>query len=61
MKGFSVFGRRLLALTRGETAPVQVLSDGRNSSIAGIATGYVSSVVAQWNLTRAGGHSALMV
>ena len=28
MKGFSVFGRRLLALTRGETAPVQVLSDG---------------------------------
>ena len=48
-------------LARGETAPVQVLSDGRNSSIAGIATGYVSSVVAQWNLTRAGGRSALAV
>ena len=48
-------------LERGETAPVQVLADGRNSSIAGIASGYVNAVVAQWNLDRAGGRSALSV
>ena len=41
-------------LSRGGTAPVQVIADGRNSSIAGIATGYVSQITAAWNESRRG-------
>ena len=39
-------------LARGGAAKVQVIADGRNSAIAGTATGYVSSVVAAWNESR---------
>jgi ABC-2 type transport system permease protein len=40
------FERRLLA---GESAPVQVIADGRNSNTAGAALGYFASVVDDFN------------
>lgn len=40
------FERRLQA---GETAPVQVIADGRNSNTAGTALGYVNQIVAEFN------------
>ena len=43
------FERRL---QRGERAEVQVIADGRNSSVAGMATGYAGQVVAAWNRER---------
>ncbi len=36
-------------LAGGATAPVQVILDGRNSSTAGLASAYVSSIVAGYN------------
>ena len=39
-------------LQRGELAEVQVIADGRNSSVAGMATGYAGQVVAAWNRER---------
>lgn len=36
-------------LSRGEQAPVQIITDGRNNSIAGAVTSYVSSVIADFN------------
>lgn len=36
-------------LSRGEQAPVQIITDGRNNSIAGAVTSYVSSVIAGFN------------
>ena len=41
-------------IERGGQAPVQVIADGRNSSIAGLATGYISQIVATWNAERIG-------
>lgn len=40
------FERRLNA---GETAPVQVLADGRNANIAGTAVGYANAIVDAFN------------
>lgn len=40
------FERRLQA---GETAPVQVIADGRNSNTAGVALGYFGAIVASFN------------
>jgi len=40
------FGRRLFA---GESAPVQVTADGRNSNTAGTALGYFGSIVDDFN------------
>ena len=39
-------------LARGETAPVQVILDGRNSSTAGTALGQISAITAAYNLTQ---------
>lgn len=36
-------------LSRGEQAPVQIITDGRNNSIAGAVTSYVSSVITDFN------------
>lgn len=44
----SDFQRRLAA---GQQAPLQVILDGRNSSTAGLASAYVSSIVAAYNQT----------
>ena len=41
------FERRLQA---GESAPVQVIADGRNSNTAGVAMGYVNAVVSDFNV-----------
>lgn len=41
-------------LSRGEAAPLEVIADGRNTSVAGQATGYVSSLVSGWNAARSG-------
>jgi ABC-2 type transport system permease protein len=42
-------------LVTGSQAPLQVILDGRNSSTAGAAAGYVGSIVADFNKERAGG------
>jgi ABC-2 type transport system permease protein len=41
-------------LVTGSQAPLQVILDGRNSSTAGAAAGYVGSIVADYNKERAG-------
>ena len=48
-------------LSRGGSAAVQIILDGKNSSIAGIASGYVSRIIAQWNLDHHGGKQGLTV
>ncbi|WP_341677501.1 ABC transporter permease [Niveibacterium sp. SC-1] len=42
-------------LARGQQAPLQMILDGRNSSTAGAAAGYVGAIVADYNKTRTGG------
>ncbi|MFN8392148.1 MAG: ABC transporter permease [Bdellovibrionota bacterium] len=49
------------ALARGEPAPLQVIADGRNSNVAGIALGYVGTVVEQFNERALGVRSPLVV
>lgn len=51
------FTRRLEAK---EPAELQVLLDGRNSNVAGIALGYVQAIVQRWNAER-GAATALRV
>ncbi len=41
-------------LSAGESAPVQLILDGRNSTTAGSAAGYVASVAASFNAARSG-------
>lgn len=41
-------------IERGGQASVQVIADGRNSSIAGLATGYANQIVSSWNAERTG-------
>jgi ABC-2 type transport system permease protein len=43
------FSARLQA---GRPAELQVIVDGRNSNVSGIALGYIQSIVADWNRTR---------
>lgn len=62
-------GRALLVLTfppdfekrlsSGQSAPLQVILDGRNSSTAGAAANYISAVVADFNQNRAGAAPAI--
>lgn len=44
-------------ITAGQSGQVQVISDGRNSTTSGIATGYVSSIVSQYNTDLRDGYS----
>ncbi|MBO6170784.1 MAG: ABC transporter permease [Desulfovibrio sp.] len=39
-------------LNAGGTAPVQVVIDGRNSNVAGTASGYASTIVGEFNARR---------
>lgn len=39
-------------LARGETAPVEVITDGRNALTSTLATGYVAAIIARWNAER---------
>lgn len=42
-------------LHQREVAPVQVITDGKNSSVANIANGYVTQIIAGYNAERTGG------
>jgi len=42
-------------LNAGQRAPLQVILDGRNSSTAGAAAGYVGSIVGDYNASLGGG------
>lgn len=42
-------------LNAGQSAPLQVILDGRNSSTAGSASAYVGSIVASYNASLSGG------
>ena len=48
-------------ITAGETAPVQVITDGRNTMTSGIAAGYISAVAAAYNSRLHGGHRLLYI
>lgn len=45
----------------GQQAPLQVILDGRNSSTAGLASAYVSSIVAAYNQSLGGAPSVAVV
>ena len=45
------FERRL---ARGETAPVLVVTDGRNPTLAGMVTRYITGIAADWSMARSG-------
>jgi len=48
------FARRLAAAEPGAPAELQVILDGRNSNVSGIAQGYVQAIVARFAAERAG-------
>ena len=48
-------------ITAGETAPVQVITDGRNTMTSSIASGYISAVAAAYNSRLHGGHQLLHI
>lgn len=48
-------------LNQGQSSPLQVILDGRNSSTASAAAGYVSAVVNDFNQQRTGNSSAINV
>lgn len=39
-------------LARGETTPVEVITDGRNALTSTLATGYAAAIIARWNAER---------
>ena len=45
----------------GRDGTVQIILDGRNSTTASIAMGYVSQIVADWNSRRGGGSAVKLV
>ncbi|WP_312593649.1 ABC transporter permease [Stutzerimonas nitrititolerans] len=48
-------------LNAGQSAPLQVILDGRNSSTAGSASAYVGSIVASYNASRGGGAAGIAI
>lgn len=48
-------------LAAGQTAPLQVILDGRNSSTAGAAAGHVGAIVAGYNASLGGGTAGVTV
>ncbi len=48
-------------LEQGGTAQIQVITDGRNSTTAGIVSGYVGTIVADYNKKLTGGKSIVDV
>lgn len=48
-------------ITAGENAPVQVITDGRNTMTSSIASGYISAVAAAYNSRLHGGHQLLHI
>ena len=47
----SDFERRL---SRGEAAPIEIITDGRNALVSTLATGYAGAIVTRWNNERLG-------
>lgn len=54
----SDFAKRL---QQGEEAPVQIIADGKNSSVANIATSYVTQIIARYNAERIGNPAVTLV
>ncbi|BAP44830.1 ABC transporter [Pseudomonas sp. StFLB209] len=48
-------------LNAGQSAPLQVILDGRNSSTAGSAASYVGSIVASYNASLGGGAAGVSI
>lgn len=48
-------------LNQGQTSPIQVILDGRNSSTAGMAGSYIASVVSSVNAERLGRSAAINI
>lgn len=48
-------------LNAGQSAPLQVILDGRNSSTAGLAASYVGSIVASYNAALSGGGAGVSI
>jgi ABC-2 type transport system permease protein len=48
-------------LAAGQTAPLQLILDGRNSSTATAASGYVATIVADYNPSLAGGGQSVAI
>lgn len=48
-------------ITAGGIAPVQVITDGRNTMTSSIASGYISAVAAAYNSRLHGGHQLLHI
>ena len=48
-------------IAAGETAPVQVITDGRNPMIAGMVAGYVSKIATAWNMKERGSSAPLTI
>ncbi len=48
-------------LNRGERAPIQVITDGRNTMTASLASAYTARVVQNWQEKRTGRHAPLTV
>ena len=46
-------------LARGEGAPVEVITDGRNALVSTLATSYASAIIARWNAARLGASPAI--
>ncbi|MCA0176394.1 MAG: ABC transporter permease [Proteobacteria bacterium] len=48
-------------LAANQTAPLQVILDGRNSTTAGTASSYVGAIVADFNAARSGGAGGITI
>lgn len=48
-------------LAKGESAPIQVITDGRNTMTAAVASGYVNDIVGEFNNERNGGKQLINV
>lgn len=52
------FDRRILS---GSAAPVQVITDGRNTMISGLVTAYISKIAATYNYELHGGKQSISI
>ncbi len=48
-------------ISSGQAAPVQIITDGRNTMTSGLASGYASSVIASYNKELQGGQSLIEI
>lgn len=48
-------------IVAGQTAPLQVITDGRNTMTSGLASAYISTIVAAYNQQLQGGHALINV